>query len=174
MTERLLAYLRSNANRRGLALAAEGKLLRDLGGSRSEVEEALHALESAGTIAVLASLPFLVVKFLSWSSSSPNVIQKEQQISNSPARLHIEVPVSSAAAAAKQQQEDRGAGEGEALLDEVLQALGPDADREEFRALLAGHPPALIHRCLKRVQATKAIRVSRTALFRSLLERLSR
>jgi hypothetical protein len=71
------------------------------------------------------------------------------------------------------QQEDGGAGEGEALLDEVLAVLGPSADHDEFRAILAGHSLDLIRRCLRRVQATKAIRVSRAALFRSLLEKLS-
>jgi DNA-binding FadR family transcriptional regulator len=174
MTERLLAHLRRNANRRSLALASEEKLLGTLGASRRAVEEALRALESTGTITVLAPLPFLVVKFLSWSSSRPDVARKEQQDSSVSACAHIEVPViSSSAAAAIQQREDRGAGEGEALLDEVLQVLGPEADRRQFRTILAGRHPVLIHRCLKRVQATKSIRVSRAALFRALLQRLS-
>jgi hypothetical protein len=64
-------------------------------------------------------------------------------------------------------------GEGEALLDEVLDILGPVADRDEFRTILAAHSPALIYRCLRRVQATKAFRVSRAALFRSLLQKLN-
>ena len=83
-------------------------------------------------------------------------------------------PSAYAAAAAinQQQQEDGGAGEG-GLLEEVLAVLGPGVDRDEFREILAGHPAALIHRCLKRVEATKQIRVSKAALFRSLLKKLA-
>jgi hypothetical protein len=72
-----------------------------------------------------------------------------------------------------QQREVGVAGEGEALLEEVLAVLGPDASRAEFRAILARYSDALVRRCLRRVEATKAIRVSRAALFRSLLTRLS-
>lgn len=72
-----------------------------------------------------------------------------------------------------QPREDGGAGEGEALLEEVLQFLGPEANRDEFREILAGHHPSLIHRCLQRVQVTRNIRVSRAALFRSLLTKLT-
>src|SRR5207247_5778304 len=107
-----------------------------------------------------------------WSSSSSPRELSEQQVSINQRSLHIEVPVSSRAAAATQ-QEDGGAGEGEALLEHVLGILGPDADRDEFAHILTGRSSALIRRCLRRVQATKAIRVSRAALFRSLLEKLS-
>jgi len=70
------------------------------------------------------------------------------------------------------QQEDGGAGEGEALLDEVVRVLGPEADREEFARILTGRSAELVRRCLRRVEATKSIRVSRAALFRSLLQKL--
>lgn len=71
------------------------------------------------------------------------------------------------------QQRDGGAGEGP-LLGRVLAVLGPEADPDEFRELVAQADPDLVRRCLRRVQATRAIRVSRAALFRSLLGRLRR
>jgi len=60
------------------------------------------------------------------------------------------------------------------LLAEVLAVLGQSAERDEFQAVLRGYSPELIRRCLRRVRATKSIRVSRAALFRSLLQKLSR
>ncbi len=56
----------------------------------------------------------------------------------------------------------------------MLGALGPQADRDELRVILGRYSVSLIERCLARVRATKAIRVSRTALFLHLLEKLSR
>jgi hypothetical protein len=171
MTERLLEHLHSRANSRGLVLANEDALLEKLATTHDALTRALKILEAQRTVEVLAPLPFVVIKLMKWSGSNAPRVRKEQQISDSKRSLHIEVPVSSAAAAAT--QEVGGLGEGEALLDQVLAALGPGADRAEFRAILAGNDPALIHRCLRRVRATKAIRVSRAALFRSLLQRLS-
>lgn len=175
MTARLLAYLKQRANRRGLVLASQEDLLRELAVDRTTVLHTLDALESAFKIEVLAPLPYLVVKLIPWSGSNQPAREKVQQNSSPPARSPIGVPVSSsAAAAATQQREVGGAGEGEALLEEVLAALGPDANRDEFREILAGQPPTLIHRCLKRVRTTTSIRVSRAALFRSLLQKLGR
>jgi hypothetical protein len=171
MTERLLAHLQSKANSRGLVLANEDALLEKLATTHDALTRALNNLETQGMIEISSPLPFVVIKVPKWSGSNHPRVRKEQQISNSKRSLHIEVPVSSAAAAAT--QEVGGLGEGEALLGEVLALLGPEADRTEFRRILAGQDGALIHRCLRRVQATKAIRVSRAALFRSLLQKLS-
>ncbi len=169
MTELLLEYFRARANPKGLVVASESRILGDLGVSRDDLVLVLKDLEARGLIRILSTLPYLVLK---WSSSNPHRDQDQQQISGNSASVHVEVPVSRKAAAAMQ-QEDGGAGEGEALLDEVLQVLGPDADRDAFQAILSGRSPELIHRCLQRVRATKAIRVSRAALFRSLLQKLS-
>jgi hypothetical protein len=173
--ERLLAVLRVHANHRAIALVTEGVLLQESGLSRDGVAVTLNKLDQAGLVEVLSPLPFLVARLRgSWSGSSSSRVRNKQQISSSSAGVHIEVPVSSRAAAATQQSEDGGAGEGEPLLEQVLAVLGPDADRDEFRTILAGHHTALIYRCLKRVEATKTVRVSRAALFRSLLQKLSR
>ncbi len=173
MTEPLLAYLRSRANAGGLVIASETRIFRDVGLSHDDLALALHALESQGQIEILSGPPYVTLKLVPWPDSSSDRVKKEQQISSNSTSPHREVPVSSSVAAATQ-TEDGGAGEGEALLDHVLDVLGNGADRDEFRAILLGHDPALIHRCLRRVQATKAIRVSRAALFRSLLFKLSK
>jgi len=171
--ERLLICLRGRASNRGIVPVRGEVLAKEVEASQEDVGTALDKLERAGLLKILAPFPFLVLKLTSWSGSSTPHPRRAQQISGNPASVHIEVPVSSNAAAATQ-QEDGGAGEGEGLLDEVLRTLGPEADREEFRAILAGHHPALIHRCLRRVQATRSFRVSRAALFRSLLQKLGR
>ena len=171
MTEAVLQALRRRTNHRGLLIVREAALLDETKVSHDDLRCVLDRLVQDRIVEILSPLPFLVLK---WSSSRPDRVQNEQQISSNLAPSHIEVPVSSAAAAIKQQQqEDGGAGEGEPLLDEVIAVLGSGADRDEFREILAGHPAALIHRCLKRVEATKQIRVSKAALFRSLLNKLA-
>ncbi len=174
MTERLLDYLRRQANARGLVLASVVRMMAEFEISRPDLDEALRSLEAEGRIKILSPLPYAVLAITphSWPGSSSAPREKKQQFSSSGRSLHREVPVSSRAATATQ-PEDGGAGEGEALLDQVLGVLGSEADRDEFRAILLGHDPVLIHRCLKRVLATRSIRVSRAALFRALLEKLS-
>lgn len=174
MTERLLQHLKRHVNHRGLVLARETRLIEELRTTDEALLASVIALESQGAIRVLTPLPYLVCRLRSWSGSSTDRVRKEQQISSNPASVHIEVPVSSSAAAAATHTVVGGAGEGGRLLDKVLEVLGPEANREEFQRILAGRDSVLIHRCLRRVQATKAIRVSRAALFRSLLQRLSR
>jgi hypothetical protein len=171
MTQPLLSALGRRVNHRGLVIASEDALIEELHVTHDALVDGLRKLEEAKLVETLAPLPFIVLRLRSWSGSSTPRARRAQQISGNPAIVHIEVPVSSRAAAATQ-QEDGGAGEGEALLDQVLATLGPEADREEFRRILAGHDSALIHRCLRRVRATRSIRVSRAALFRSLLQKL--
>ncbi len=175
MSEQLLAALRRNANRTGLVIVREARLCNELGIDPASLVEAVAALEAAGHARILSPLPFLVLalKPRVCSGSIPGMRAKLSINSSVPAPSHIEVPVSSSFAAAIQSREVGVAGEGEALLDEVLGALGPEADREEFRAILARYSPSLVRRCLRRVMATKAIRVSRTALMRALLIKLS-
>ncbi len=175
MSEQLLKFLRASANRTGLVLVREVRLCDELGIDPAHIRDALAVLEAAGHVAMLSPLPFLVLalKPRVWSGSIPGMSAKLPINSSNPAPSHREVPVSSSFAAAIQSREVGVAGEGEALLDEVLGALGPEADRDEFRAILARYSPSLVRRCLRRVMATKAIRVSRTALMRSLLIKLS-
>jgi hypothetical protein len=173
--ERLLVVLREHANHRDIVLVAEDVLLRETDFTRDVLALTLKKLVQAGFVEVLSPLPFLVARLCgSWSGITHSHARHKQQISSSSASVHREVPVSSRAAAATQQSEDGGAGEGEPLLEQVLAVLGPEADRDEFRSILAGHHAALIHRCLRRVEATKMVLVSRAALFRSLLQKLSR
>ena len=174
MTDALLANLRGRANRRGLMLVHADALQSAFRCSPEELNRALRALGDSGRLEILTPPPFLVLalKPRPWSGSTPARVQEEQQISASARSPQEEVPVSSAVAAI-QQREVGGAGEGEALLETVLAALGPEANRAEFARILAGHPAAVIHKCLQRVRATKAIRVSKAALFRALLTKLS-
>lgn len=167
----LYVMLASRANYRGVVCRQADLLAQDLGLEEEQLAQWLDRLSNAGLVEVHAPSPYLVIKITAWSDSVH--IERAESPDSKPSRseVHGEVPVSSAAAAAKQ-QEDGGQGEGETLLDEVLAVLGPDADRNEFRDLLGGRDPSLIRRCLRRVQATKSIRVSRAALFRSLLRKL--
>ena len=173
MTAQLLSQLHAQANHHGLVFLRESPLLEALRTEREPLSAALAQLEAQGEIEILSSLPFLVVKLKKWSGRGPRLGSSQPNLQAQQRGAHREVPVSSSAAAAAMQQEDGGAGEGELLLEEVLGLLGPDADREEFAQILTGHSPELIRRCLRRVQATKSIRVSKAALFRSLLQRLS-
>jgi hypothetical protein len=171
MTQRVLQALRRRTSHRGLVIVREAVLLDETMMSAEQLRAALDRLVEDGVVQVLSPLPFLVLK---WSGSNTPRVPSKQQISEQEQNTHMEVPVSSSsAAAATQQREVGGAGEGGPLLEEVLTVLGREANREEFRRLLAGYPAALIHRCLKRVEATKQIRVSKAALFRSLLTKLS-
>ena len=175
MTERLLGDLRRRANHRSVTLVRPAVLQESLACSFQELLSALAHLAEAGKIEILSPAPYLTIALLprKWPGGSLPRVQKLQQISNESAGMYKEVPVSSAAAAAMQQREVGGAGEGGTLLDEVLAALGPEADRAEFAAILQGRPPELIERALRRVRNTRHIRVSKAALFRSLLEKFS-
>lgn len=174
MTERLLELLRQRANSGGIILARANDLQEKSRCSFEALEQALSELSDAGNLEILSPAPFFVIalKPRPWSGSGHRRAQDEQQITTSERSVHGEVPVSSAVASAIQQREVGGVGEGVELLETVLAALGPEADRAEFAQILTGQPAALIERCLKRVQSTKTIRVSRAALFRSLLTKL--
>jgi hypothetical protein len=168
----LYVMLSSRANHRGVVCRQADRLAQDLGLEEEQLAEWLDRLNNAGLIELSAPSPYLVIKITAWSDSGHSEEHRAPVSKPSGSEPRGDVPVSSAAAAAKQ-QEDGGRGEGETLLNEVLVVLGPDADRDEFRSLLLGRDHTLIHRCLKRVQATQSIRVSRAALFRSLLRKLS-
>ena len=175
MTDALRAILIEHTNHRGLVLAAELTLRRQLRQPAGKIRRSLQRLEEAGEIEILCPFPFLVARARSWSGGKAQPLKEAQQMKPQSSNHKKKVPVSSSkAAAAATHTEVGGAGEGGELLEEVLVALGSDADHEEFARLLEGYSPVLIRRCLDRVRATKRIRVSKAALFRSLLEKLSR
>ena len=173
MTEQLLALLRRRRNHHGLSLAHQSVLLDELRSSTKDLNAALRELTERGEIEIISPLPFLAVRFPLWpGSSGPLVLETQQPLHREP--IPLRGPVSSIAAAATNSSSgDRGAAEGEALLREVLAVLGPEADADEFRGILEGRSSEMIRRALRRVEATVRIRVSRAALFRSLLNRLS-
>lgn len=172
----LYVMLASRANYRGVVCRRAERLAQDLGLEEEQLAEWLDRLHNADLVEVHTPSPYLVIKIRSWSDSEQGGHPVSPDSKPPSSDVHGDVPVSSSyssKAAATKQQEDGGQGEGEALLDQVLAVLGSEADRDEFRALLTGRNPSLIRQCLKRVQATQSIRVSRAALFRSLLRKLS-
>lgn len=171
MIEQLRAALTHHTNHRGLILVSAQTLGEALSLSSEKIRDDVEKLAAAGEIEILSPLPFLVARVHSWTGNKHSSMKKPQQIRSQTPKAHIEVPVSSKAAAATQTVVG-GAGEG-GLLDEVIATLGPEADPTEFARILADHSPMHIHRCLARVRATKRIRVSRAALFRALLQKLS-
>lgn len=170
---KLLAILTQHANPRGLTLISQHKLLGELNVPLSTVRRELVGLEESGAIEVLSPLPFLVARLRMWSDEEARPAHSKPQTRPSRAPSHIEVPVSGSFAAAALQAEVGGAGEGDPLLEEALAVLGPEADAGELRVMLQEFSPGLVRRCLRRVVATRHIRVSKTALFRSLLTKLS-
>ena len=137
----------------------------------------LARLSDLGLIRSLNPAPYLVIQLALWPGKVDPPRAIAPAASSETPVAHSEVPVSSSAAAAASatKPEVGGQGEGGDLLDRVLTALGPEADAEEMRELLAAHPAETVRRALQRVEATpsRQIRRSRTALFRFLLSKLS-
>jgi hypothetical protein len=178
MRERLLAALRHRANQNGLATVREAQLLVDLSSNHDDVSIALEALSRAHLVEVLSPLPYLVVKLPKWPSRSSAKGVETAEFTPKGSTWPMDARVSSsqaAAAAASSKQEVGGAGEGERLLDEVVDLLGPEADRDEFRSLLGRFSYGVVRQALRRVGATPPaqIRKSKAALFRYLLNKLS-
>lgn len=169
----LNAILNQHTNRRGLALVSQPRLLRETGLDLYGLQAGLASLEESHVIEILSPLPFLVARVRMWSSKTSNHEQLKPRSSGSGLSVHIEVPVSSSFAAAAFHKEVGGVGEGDSLLGEALAVLGSEAVPGEIRTILAQYSPTLVRRCLRRVEATAHIRVSKTALFRSLLIKLS-
>jgi len=173
----LYLHIVLEVDQRGLFIRHLAKMVTALGVSEPEAQEWLDRLSKSRLIEVLSPPPFLVIKLRSWSNSNHSEQANPPASSSQNGNLHIEVPVSSSssAAAAFSKREDGGLGEGEALLRDVLDALGEEADPEEFRALLPRYSPATVRQALRRVETTPVgqIRKSRVALFRYLLDKLS-
>ena len=163
MTDRLLSALEGRANRDGLVLARDAALREELGVGLERLRLALRALEDAGQIRLLSPLPYLALKLLKWPGHG------RERAKNQPAANSYSFQQSAderKAIAA----EDGGAGEGDALLQEILVTLG-ETNPTSFRGALEHYPAPKIRAVLDRVRATPPVKVrkSRTALFRYLL-----
>jgi hypothetical protein len=173
MIDVLRATLICKTNHRGLILASERKLATQLQCAPQAIRTAVFQLAAAEDIEILSPLPFLVAKARSWSGEPAQLRAEAPRISGRNPAMRLQVPVGSSFAAAATHTEVGGAGEGGALLEDVLALLGPEADPAEFADIVRHYSPDLVRRCLRRVEATPRIRVSRAALFRALLTRLS-
>jgi len=166
------------ANHRGVVCKRADLIAGTLGLEEAGLLGDLEKLSEIGLVRSLSPAPYLVIQLALWpgNGGSPDVqvaasaaqrpaVQEEARVSSSDA----------AAAASATQPEDGGQGEGGALLARVLAVLGPEADANEMRDLVGAHPPDVVERALRRVEATPArqIRRSKTALFRYLLTKLN-
>ena len=170
MTEELLDILRTNANRRGLAMATETTLADALRCTPSELAVALQVLIDRKAIRVLSPLPYLVAKVdTSWAGSG----EARANPRGNPAPPYSYADSSINKKAMQLKQDSYSAESDAEVIAEILATLG-ETDPEPFRGLLAHYPRAVIHRALDRVRSARSIQKSRTALFRYLLPRIAR
>ena len=171
----LYVILIIRAGDRGRVIRTTPHLAKDIGVSEDTLVTWLNRLRDAGLVEVQSPPPYLVTKLRFWPGRSSSRADMGPASSSKSALRQGYVPVSSSKAAAAAKREDGGVGEGETLLDQTIETLG-SADREEIRALIENYPSELTRRALARVQNTPdaQIRKSREALFRYLLDRLSK
>lgn len=164
------------ANPRGLALRTIDRLVEDLAVPEATIQEWLDRLAEAKLIEIHSPAPFLVIKLAIWPEHGVAHVENFGQPSGLGGPVHSEVPVSSKQqpAAAFNQAGEGGAGEGEALLAQVIQALD-GADAGEVRTLIAEFAKPVILKAMIRVKTTPTsqIRKSKLALFRYLLAKFS-
>jgi hypothetical protein len=173
----LYLHLLKIANPPPIVLRTVERLANELALPEQTIEEWLRRLSESKLIRLESPPPFLVIKLLSWLDSGGATSEGVGSSSGPSGHSHNEVPVGSkqqAAAAALQQTGEGGAGEGEALLNEVAQALD-GADRVEVRSLIGEFPKPVVLKALIRVKTTPSsqIRKSKLALFRYLLSKFS-
>lgn len=172
----LYLHLLRSANRRGIVMRTTQRLQDELVVPTPTIEEWLRRLAESNLILIESPAPFLVIKLPFWSDHVDATGENRGQSSGSIERSHGEVPVISKqqAAAAFNQAGEGGAGEGEALLAQVILALG-DADADEVRSLVAEFPKPVVLKALIRVKTTPSsqIRKSKLALFRYLLAKFA-
>lgn len=167
------------ANFRGIASRRLDRLAEESNASAVQIEASLSQLASVGLIEILSPAPFLVIKLRSWSGNGFSKRDEAPQNRSGGSTPAIDVPVRSSSAAAapaiNSNGEDGGQGEGEALLREIVEVLGHDADADEIRPLIQRLPVELVRRAIRRVQTTpdSEIRKSKLALFRYLLQKLA-
>lgn len=173
----LYLHLLRSANHRGLVMRTVERLHDELVLPTSTIEEWLSRLAESKLIRIESPAPFLVIKLPFWSGRADPTSENRGQPSGLGERSHSEVPVSSSkqqAAAAFNQAGEGGAGEGEALLAQVVQALD-GADADEVRSLVTEFPKPVVLKALIRVKTTPSyqIRKSKLALFRYLLAKFA-
>jgi hypothetical protein len=171
-----LALLKA-ANHRGVVCKRSDQLAATMKTDEPALLTDLAKLSDLGLIRSLNPAPYLVIQIAMWPGKDEAPTLHGPSTSSAMPATHAEVPVSSAAAAAASasKPEVGGQGEGGALVDRVLDVLGPEADAAEMRDLVGTYPAETVRRALTRVEATPArqIRRSRTALFRYLLTKLN-
>lgn len=167
----LYVYLLSVANFRGIACRNIEKVIATLSIAETDLSTWLTRLAESGLIDVRSPSPFLVVKLRSWPDSEPSSIVNERGATESNSYSLLSNLEESSRAIA---QEDGGAGEGDRLLQEILDTLG-ETDAGSFRRVLDHYSSSAIREALSRVRATPAekVRKSKTALFRYLLAKRS-
>jgi hypothetical protein len=173
----LYLHLIRVANHNGIVMRTAERLSEELMVSKQTTDRWLIRLSSAKLIRLEAPPPFLVIKLPIWPGEDDASDANSGLPSGSSGHSHNEVPVSSSkqqAAAASNQAGEGGAGEGEALISEVTQALD-GAGIEEVRSLVAEFPKPVILKALIRVKTTPSsqIRKSKLALFRYLLTKFT-
>lgn len=172
----LYLHLLCSANHRGLVMRTVDRLYDQLVVPRPTIEEWLRRLAESKLVVIESPAPFLVIKLPFWSDHVDSMSENRGQPSGSIERSHSEVPVSSSKqhAAAFNQAGEGGAGEGEALLAQVVLALD-NADAGEVRGLIAEFPKPVVLKALIRVKTTPSyqIRKSKLALFRYLLAKFA-
>lgn len=171
-----LALLKT-ANHRGVVCKRSDQIAAVLKTDEPTLLADLAKLSDLGLIRSLNPAPYLVIQLTMWPGKDASPEAPSPAAAGPRPVAHVVVPISSeaAAAASASQPEVGGQGEGGGLLERVLTVLGPEADVDEMRELVAAHQPELVRRALQRVEATPArqIRRSRTALFRYLLSKLT-
>lgn len=170
MTERLLACLESHANNRGVVIAGEEALLRELAAGREVVASELGKLERAGFVEVLSPFPFLVLKLKKWSGERANAGESGVSAYSHSKQLLQQQQLKDSY---RQGREGEIASVDQGLLREILETLG-ETDAASFEKAVELYSPHVIHTALNRVRRARGIRKSRTALFRHLLPRLAR
>jgi hypothetical protein len=174
MTEsQLLSALAARANSRGVVLASEQILLRDLGIGSTALRQLLDKADASGAIEVVSPLPFLVAKLRgSWSGRKRETPRMAGKTAAPEDRTYS---FQSSLSRSKQLMKEsyRQPANEEALLREILETLG-ETDPATFRGALRSYAPDAIRLALERVRRSPAIRKNRTALFRYLLPRIAK
>ncbi len=170
MTDALLSTLEKRANARGVVLADEEALSRELQIPRTVLVEYLAELEAESAIEILAPLPFLVLKLRKWAGRRSEAARMPAKTAGSEVRPYS---FQSSLSRSKRLKESYRQPEGDALLREILETLG-ETDPATFRGALKSYAPDVIRTALDRVRRMKTIRKNRTAVFRFLLPRIAK
>lgn len=170
MIERVLACLESHANSRGVVIARQDMILREVGTSHAAAASALEVLEQDGIVEVLSPFPFLVLKLKKWPGKAVNADVSGHSVYSHSKQL-LQTQQLNDSYRPNRQLAARPANDG--LVREILETLG-ETDAASFEKAVELYSPQVIRTALDRVRRARDIRKSRTALFRHLLPRLAR